>query len=129
MNNGLKGRANDLPNIREILIHYGAQVRQGYGQVNLKCPFNSDTHQSGSANLKDNIYICFACGVQGNSLQIVAQREGVDIREAKHIAERITGIGNTEVRGKHLSGRRLPAKQGNSNGSSTAGAIRRSRGA
>jgi len=128
LNNGLRGQANDLPSIREILIHYGAQVRQGHGQVNLKCPFHSDTHQSGSANLDDNIYICFACGVQGNSLQIVAQQEKVDIREAKSIAERITGTGSSEVRGKHLSGRRLPAKQGYINGSSTSGAIRRSRG-
>jgi DNA primase len=118
---------NDLPSIREILIHYGASVRQGHGQVNLKCPFHGDTHQSGSANLDENIFICFACGVQGNSLQIVAQQERVDIREAKGIAERIAGTSNSEVRGKHLSGRRLPKKQGHSDRSSTAGAIRRSR--
>ena len=129
MNNGLRGRANDLPSIREILIHYGASVRQGHGQANIKCPFHSDTHQSGSADLDDNLFICFACGVQGNSLQIIAQQERVDIREAKHIAERITGSSNSEVRGKHLSGRRLPQKQGYNNGSSTSGSIRRSRGA
>jgi len=120
---------NDLPSIREVLIHYGASVRQGNGQVNLKCPFHSDTHQSGSANLNNNIFICFACGMQGNSLQIIAQREGVNIREAKSIAEGFTTQGNKQVRGKHLSGSRLPSKQGNTNGSSTSGAIRRSRGA
>jgi len=129
LNNGLRGQANDLPNIREILLHYGAQVRPGHGQVNLKCPFHSDTHQSGSVNLDNNIYICFACGVQGNSLQIIAQQERVDIREAKHIAERIVGSSDSEVRSKHLSGRRLPQKQRYNNGSSTAGSIRRSRGA
>lgn len=129
MNNGRRGQVNDLPNIREILIHYGANVRQEYGQINIKCPFHSDTHQSGSANLDNNIFICFACGVQGNSLQIVAHKEGVDIREAKSIAERIVGTSSTEVRGKHLSGRRLPQKQGYNNGSSTVGTIRRSRGA
>ena len=118
---------NDLPSIREILEHYGAKLRSTHGQVNLKCPFHSDTHQSGSANLDKNIFICFACGVQGNSLQIISRQEGVDIREAKRIAERITGESNGEVRGKHLSGGRLPKKQRNSSGSSTAGAIRRSR--
>ena len=128
MNNGLRGQANDLPDIREILIHYGAQVRQGIGQVNLKCPFHSDTHQSGSANLVENIYICFACGVQGNSLQIVAQQERVDIREAKSIAEGIVGTSSNKVRGKHLSGRGLPQKQRYNNGGSTTGTIRRSRG-
>jgi DNA primase len=120
---------NDLPSIREVLLHYGASLRQGNGQVNLKCPFHSDTHQSGSANLDDNIFICFACGVQGNSLQIISQREGVNIREAKRIAEGITGQGDNQVRGKHLSGGRLPKKQRHSSGDSTAGIIRRSRGA
>ena len=119
---------NDLPSIREVLIHYGASVRQGNGQVNLKCPFHSDTHQSGSANLNDNIFICFACGVQGNSLQIVAQQERVDIREAKSIAEGIVGTSSNQVRGKHLSGRGLPKKQRYNNGGSTTGTIRRSRG-
>ena len=120
---------NDLPSIREVLSHYGANIRQGHGQVNLKCPFHSDTHQSGSANLDNNIFICFACGMQGNSLQIISKQEGVDLREAKHIAEGITGQSNGEVRGKHLSGGRLPKKQGYSNRSSTSGIIRRSRGA
>jgi DNA primase len=120
---------NDLPSIREVLTHYGAKIRQTYGQVNLQCPFHSDTHKSGSANLNNNIFICFACGMQGNSLQIISKQEGVDIREAKHIAERITGKSNGSLRGKHLSGGKLPKKQGHSNRSSTAGAIRRSRGA
>ena len=120
---------NDLPPITDVLAHYGAHLRQKHGQVNLKCPFHDDTHKSGSANIDKNIFICFACGVQGNSLQIIAQREGVNIREAKSIAERFTTQGNNQVRGKHLSGARLPSKQGNTNGSSTSGAIRRSRGA
>lgn len=128
-NNGRRGQSNDLPSIGKVLQHYGAQIRKEYGQVNIRCPFHSDTHQSGSANLDNNIFICFACGVQGNSLQVIAQREGVDIREAERIAERITGIGSQEIYGKHLSGRRLPQKQRHNNGSSTVGTIRRSRGA
>jgi hypothetical protein len=67
--------------------------------------------------------------MQGNSIQIIAKREGCDIREAKSIAEGITGESNEQVRGKHLSGGRLPSKSGNNKGSSASGAIRRSRGA
>ena len=119
---------NDLPSIREILLHYGASLRQTHGQVNLKCPFHSDTHQSGTANLDNNIFFCFACGVQGNSLQIISQQEGVNIREAERIAEGIVGTSSTTVRGKHLSGRGLPQKQRYNNGSGTTGTIRRSRG-
>jgi DNA primase len=74
---------NDLPSIRAILEHYGASLRQTHGQVNLKCPFHSDTHQSGSANLDKNIFICFACGVQGNSIQIIVRQEGLNFNVAK----------------------------------------------
>lgn len=118
---------NDLPNIKAILEHYGARLRQDHGQVTLRCPFHSDTHQSGSANLDKNIFICFACGIQGNSLQIISRQEGIDIREAKSFAERIAGASNGEVRGKHLSGGRLPKAKRNSTRSGTSGAIRRSR--
>jgi DNA primase len=120
---------NDLPSIRAILEHYGASLRSTHGQVNLRCPFHSDSHQSGTANLDKNIFICFACGVQGNSIQIVAQQEGLKFNEAKQFAEGITGEVSTEVRGKYSSGRRLPSKQRNTSGGSTSGSIRRSRGA
>jgi DNA primase len=120
---------SDLPSIKEILAHYGAKFRNSHGQVNIRCPFHSDTHQSGSANLDKNIFICFACGVQGNSLQIISKYEGVNIREAKRIAEGIVGQSNREIQSKHLSGGRLPQAKRNSPRSSTAGAIRRSRGA
>jgi DNA primase len=126
---GKRNLDNDLPNIGDVLTYYGANIRRTYGQTNLKCPFHSDTHQSGTANLDTNVFICFACGVQGNSLQIIAGQEGIDIREAKRFAERITGTSSESIQSKHLSGRRLPQKQRYNNGGSTAGAIRRSRGA
>lgn len=118
---------NDLPSIKEILIHYGAKIRITHGQVYLRCPFHLDTHQSGSANIDKNIFICFACGVQGNSIQVISKYEGVSLNEAERIAERIVGTGSGEVRGKHLSGGRLPKKQRHTSGSSAAGIIRRSR--
>jgi len=120
---------DDLPDIVLVLKHYGANPSRTSGQVNLKCPFHDDTHSSASFNTKENIFNCFACGMNGNSLQIIAKQERVDIREAKSFAEGITGQSNGKVRGKHLSGGRLPSKQGNNKGSSTSGSIRRSRGA
>jgi DNA primase len=120
---------DDLPDIVSVLKHYGANVNRTTGQVNIKCPFHNDSHASASFNTKENIFNCFACGMQGNSIQIIAKKEGVDIREAKSIAEGITGQGYGKVRGKHLSGGRLPRKSGNQSRSSANGAIRRSRGA
>ena len=120
---------DDLPDIVSVLKHYGANITRASGQVNIKCPFHNDSHASASFNTRQNIFNCFACGMQGNSIQIIAKKEGCDIREAKSIAEGITGESNQQVRGKHLSGGRLPSKQGNNKGSSASGAIRRSRGA
>ena len=120
---------DDLPDIVAVLQHYGATVRRTSGQVNVKCPFHDDSHASASFNTKENIFNCFACGMQGNSLQIIAKQERCDIREAKSIAEGITGESSNQVRGKYSSGRRLPSKSGNNSGSSAVGSIRRSRGA
>ena len=120
---------NDLPDIVAVLKHYGVNITRASGQVNVKCPFHNDSHASASFNTKNNIFNCFACGMQGNSIQIIAKHERCDIREAKSIAEGITGESRTEVRGAHLSGRRLPTKSGNKQGSSITGSIRRSRGA
>ena len=120
---------NDLPSIKSVLEHYGAIIRRDHGQANLKCPFHGDSHQSGTANLDNNVFVCFACGVQGNSLQIIAQQEGCDIREAAKFAEGTLGHIVKEVSGKYSSGRRLPSKQGHNSGSGTVGTIRRSRGA
>ena len=118
---------DSLPDIVDILHHYGAKMNRTTGQVNIRCPFHDDTHKSASFNTKENIFNCFACGVQGNSLQIIATQERISIHEAKSFAEGIAGQGGSQVRGKHLSGGRLPQKQRHSNGDSTAGAIRRSR--
>jgi DNA primase len=52
---------NDLPSIKAVLEHYGAVIRRDHGQANLKCPFHGDSHQSGTANLDDNLFVCFAC--------------------------------------------------------------------
>ena len=120
---------NDLPSMKAVLEHYAASIRRDHGQINLKCPFHGDSHQSGTANLDNNVFVCFACGVQGNSLQIIARQEGCDIREAAKFAEGTLGHSVQKVPGKHLSGRRLPSKQGYSSGGSTVGTIRRSRGA
>ena len=120
---------DDLPDIVLVLRHYGANPPRTTGQVNLKCPFHDDTHSSASFNTKENIFNCFACGMNGNSLQIIAKQERVDIREAKSFAEGITGQGSSKVRGKHLSGGRLPRKQGNNSRGGSGGSIRRSLGA
>ena len=119
---------DDLPDIVAVLKHYGANITRASGQVNIKCPFHNDSHASASFNTRQNIFNCFACGMQGNSIQIIAKKEGCDIREAKSIAEGITGESSKKVRSEYSSGARLPRKQRSHSGSSTSGLARRSYG-
>ena len=119
-------RTDDLPDIVAVLKHYGANILRASGQVNVKCPFHNDSHASASFNTKNNIFNCFACGMQGNSIQIIAKQERCDIREAKSIAEGITGEVHTQVRGEYNSGRRLPSKSGHNKRGGNSGSIRRS---
>lgn len=121
-------KTDDLPDIVAVLKHYGANIMRASGQVNVKCPFHNDSHASASFNTRNNIFNCFACGMQGNSIQIIAKQERCDIREAKSIAEGITGQVSTKVRGEYSSGLRLPSKSGNNKRGSTGGSVRRSLG-
>ena len=120
---------DDLPDIVAVLKHYGANITRASGQVNIKCPFHNDSHASASFNTRQNIFNCFACGMQGNSIQIIAKQERCDIREAKSIAEGITGQSNDQVRGEYTSGGRLPRKSGNNTRGGSSMSIRRSLGA
>ena len=120
---------DDLPDIVEVLKHYGANIIRASGQVNIKCPFHNDSHASASFNTRNNIFNCFACGMQGNSIQIIAKQERCDIREAKSIAEGFTGKSSIQVRGEYTSGGRLPRKQGNNSRGGSGSTIRRSLGA
>lgn len=120
---------DELPDIVSVLKHYGANITRTTGQVNVKCPFHNDSHASASFNTRENIFNCFACGMQGNSIQIIAKQERCDIREAKSIAEGITGQSNSSVRGEYTSGGRLPRKSGNQQRSGSGMSIRRSLGA
>ena len=120
---------DELPDIVSVLKHYGANITRTTGQVNVKCPFHNDSHASASFNTRENIFNCFACGMQGNSIQIIAKQERCDIREAKSIAEGITGQSNASVRGEYTSGGRLPRKSGNKSRSGSGLSVRRSLGA
>lgn len=97
----------DKPAIDAIVKHYGGQLphnRQGW--VKMKCPFHGDTHASAAINIQENAYKCFACGVQGDSYDLVMHEEGVNFVKAKQLAERISPTLSEGVRpGRGTSGR------------------------
>ena len=121
-------RTNDLPNIGLVLGHYGAEIRRTSGKGPVKCPFHDDSHASAGVDFVNNLFNCLACGVGGNSLQIISLQERIPIREAITFADGITGQSNEQVRGKYSSGGSLPRNTGNKQGGSAFGEIRRSYG-
>jgi DNA primase len=100
--------------IKTVLEHYGAQnVPQGrIGWVKIRCPFHQDTHASAVVNLKDNGFICFGCGVKGDTYSIIMLQEGVKYREAIAFAEDITGESNESLSGLSARSRSLSRKKG-----------------
>lgn len=68
-----------------VLLRYGWD---GYaiGVGNWKkvhCPFHKDDNPSASINSDKNRFNCFTCGVRGDIIDVVRQREGIsDVREA-----------------------------------------------
>jgi hypothetical protein len=64
---------NDLPDIVMVLEHYGAVVRRTTGQLISSVRSTMTPTLVHSFNTRENIFNCFACGMQGNSLQIIAQ--------------------------------------------------------
>lgn len=89
----------DKPAIDAIVKHYGGQLPYGrQGWVKMKCPFHDDSHASAAINIKENAYKCFACGVQGDSYDLVMHEEGVNFVKAKQLAERISPTSSENVR-------------------------------
>ena len=98
---------NDLPSLKDILIHYGATLRATRGQVNLKCPFHSDTHASAAVNYDVNVFICHGCGVKGDTYSLIMHKEGGSYREAIKFATSVLTTGNTEIRQQNRTSRGL----------------------
>ena len=99
--------------IGPVLAHYGAdQPEERTGWQKLRCPFHDDSHASATVNTDDNVFVCFACGVKGNTYKIISLQEGVTYREAISKAEEITGTSSPQVRGGHSSRRGLPSEAG-----------------
>jgi len=78
--------------------------------MKVKCPFHGDSHASATVNPIQNGFKCFACGIQGDTYNIIMQHEGVEFLEAVKRAEEITGISSKSLRQKSTSGRTISSK-------------------
>lgn len=96
--------------IGPILEYYGGVPPTRSGWTKMRCPFHKDTHASAQVSLKDNAFVCFGCGVKGDTYSIIMEQEGVDFREAISRAESITGTSIKSIRGEHRGSDRVLGK-------------------
>lgn len=77
-----------------VLIHYGAsRLPGGYGWRTMRCPFpeHNDSNASARVNLEAGGFVCLACGISGDAIKIIRQREGMTFNEAIEFAREVFG--------------------------------------
>ncbi|MFF4529250.1 CHC2 zinc finger domain-containing protein [Streptomyces sp. NPDC001407] len=97
------------PSIREVLESYGFDaIPDADRWVKVRCAFHGERNASASVHPKQNRFKCFACGMSGDSYDIIQAQEGIPFSEARQRY----GTGDEEVRGgvHRQSGRGVHSK-------------------
>lgn len=101
----------EKPSIEEYLNYIGAEIpARGSGWRKMKCCFHIDSHASAAVNYDKNAFICHGCGVKGDVYSLIMYKEGGDFREAVNFAASVLTTGNTEIRGKDRTSKRVSVK-------------------
>jgi len=100
--------------IGPILEYYGFdEVEDGRGWRTIRCAFHGEKDASASVRTDDEqVFVCHACGVKGNSAQLIMQRESLGYWDAVRRAEEIAGSGNGNVRQQAGSRHAVPGSKG-----------------
>lgn len=96
--------------IATVLEHYGADTSRvnTVGWRPLRCPFHDDRQASASVNLNLGGFRCHACGVRGDALKLIREREGLDFKGAVAFAQETLG---QSVGGVRLTTHRTTARR------------------
>ena len=81
-----------------ILIHYGFDEwtlkDYDHSWFKVRCEFHGEQNASASYSTDLQAFSCHACGVKGDAIKIVQQREGLDFKDALNMACEIAGVSN-----------------------------------
>jgi DNA primase len=98
--------SKNLRNV-EVLEYYGAvNPPEGPGWKNMICPFHEESRPSARSN--GSGFICMGCGVQGDALKLIMEREGIGYFDSLSEYERLSGQDISTLRGKTTQQRRRP---------------------
>ena len=100
-------------NIEDWFNYMGAAVpyRRG-GWCKMKCPYHDDSHASAAVNFDANRFKCHACGVSGDTYDLIMKDRGGTLSEAIEFAQTISSTGNREVRLPNKPSHRLSVNTG-----------------
>ena len=74
-------RLKNTVDIVEVISQHTDLRRQGVRWVGL-CPFHDERTPSFSVNAQDKLYHCFGCGVGGDTIKFVQEKDGLGFSEA-----------------------------------------------
>ena len=68
-------RDDECPIAEVLAILTDSSIPTGYGWVRMHCPFHSDRVMSASVNHQLNAFVCYGCGVKGNSYSLLRSQQ------------------------------------------------------
>jgi DNA primase len=68
------------------------------GKQKVLCPFHGDTRPSASIDFSKQRFVCFACGVSGDAIDLLRTQEGLAFDAAVARAEALTGGAGSSAR-------------------------------
>ena len=90
----------EKPYLGDVLDHYDVVYNPARMSQKIHCPVHDDSVSSCSINLEEEgWYKCHACGSQGDSLNLIMAKEGVNFAASKRIAEGIAADSSHKVSG------------------------------
>lgn len=85
----------DLDKVLNYEALYAAEIKKAKisgGKLTGLCPFHNDTSPSFSVDLKKGQYKCFSCNAHGNYINFVAEKYGIDTKEAYALILKENGL-------------------------------------
>ena len=100
--------------LASTLRYYGANVRDGYGWMPVKCPVHDDATASAAVNIREQLFDCFVCDIYGDVYTLIMEKEGIGFKDAITRAETITNGNRSSVsRSNRRKDSLLPPVKGN----------------
>ena len=84
-------RVKQTADIVEVISAHTDLRRQGTRWVGL-CPFHEERTPSFSVDAQEKLYHCFGCGVGGDTIKFVEEKEGLGFAEAVELLAERYGV-------------------------------------